>query len=264
MSSGDTENPLQPVIQAISDSLSVYDYKTTFQNCIIAVDLLRNKVPGLIADDLDGDGSNGEDNMVTPKWGCDPGIIGGRRLSSGRDPHQSLHLSKESVMEFVVDSLVTALKATTFLSIKPSDTSIGHLIVLSQYRWPKYVDIFKTCISCIRKPLEQLPVTGSKAVQPGLHKFSYPPFSEYVFLPDFLEEFAYLATDERLTLVLHCPTASTQTKSMTTRGVNKGAKEELRSSLVSQMKRSRNAVDSELMIDFISSTLRPFLSDVAV
>lgn len=174
-----------------------------------------------------------------------------------------VELTPSEVLSYCIEIMVSCLKSTILLSLKPSDIGLGHLIVLSQYRWPKYVDLFMQCVSAIQLPLKPLPV-GKASAQAAVHKFTYLEFFDYVFNPDILEEFMALAADERLVLDLSAISNQTikpmTTKSMTTRGVNKGAKEEVRVALVSQMRNSKSLVDNTLLIDFILNYMKQTMS----
>lgn len=102
--------------------------------------------------------------------------------------------------------------------------------------------------------------TGRSA-QPQIHRFTYFPFLDYVKHPDMLEEFMSLCLDERLQLELSSGASTIKSLSagqrqMTTRGVNKGVKEEVRISLVKQMMDCKEELDRETYTEFIVTVLR--------
>lgn len=232
---------VRQMVQVISASLVVHDYKAAVHQAILAVQQLSHLPPGSPASDQE----NESECHSTP----------------GLRTFRLLPLNQESVFSFCHTNIITCLKYTTLLSLKPADSGIGHLLVLSQYQWPRHVDVFRACISALTKPLDSLP-TG-RAAQPQIHRFVYLPFMEYVQHPDLLEEFMALASDERLQLELSASGLAVKQQSgssgngrmMTTRGVNKGAKEEVRQSLVKQMSDSRLDVGRDLILRFIVHVL---------
>jgi hypothetical protein len=159
---------------------------------------------------------------------------------------QYLSLNRDSILHYCINALITCLRFTTLLSVSPSDSGIGHLIVLSQYEWPRHADLFQSCISLL-----------SHKHAPA---FAYQPFAVFVKEPDILEHFMCLC--ERLTLNLGLTSVTIkslsqrQQQSMTTRGVHKGVKEEQRNSLIKQMTEcTTTPIDSQLFIDFILTVL---------
>ena len=107
------------------------------------------------------------------------------------------------------------------------DRALGHLVVMSQYAWPKYSSLFLDVIKRIQRQ-------GS---------FAYTSFCSYVVVVDILEEFAYLRTPEggRITLdILPVATSSSSSSSgrSVTRGANRGAAEDFRTLIESQVYRT--------------------------
>ena len=233
---------IKQMIQLISASLIIHDYKSAIHHSISAIQNLSS-LPASRRDEEEE---------------YDAGSKGTSELPGYR-VFQFLPLTREAVFQFCHECILTCLRYTTLLSLKPSDAGIGHLIVLSQYKWPKYVDVFKSCVSLIRKPLDALP--GGRSAQPQIQRFTYFPFMDYVRHPDMLEEFMSLCVDERLQLELSSGAStikslSTAHRQMTTRGVNKGAKEEVRVSLVKQMTECKEELDRDVYIEFIVNVLR--------
>lgn len=226
---------LSSKVQNISCCLLVYDHKTAINTVFSVVEII-NQMPF----------DQGK-SFYSVKL---PTTITGKT-------YEFISSKPETLLDFCISSLIASLNHTTLLSLKPSDAGIGHLIVLSQYQWPKYIDIFNICIATI-KPTDVIVTT--KSVQPQVHKFTYLPFLDYIVHPDILEEFMAIASDERINLEIKPVQAASMKgtgKSMTTRGVNKGAKEEVRGCLISQMKKPNAKLTPALFIDFILNQLKP-------
>jgi len=102
--------------------------------------------------------------------------------------------SAPNILSYCIEVIIACLKDKFLLSVKPPDHGIGHLIVLTQYNWPKEADLFLRCIATIRKPASGSPST--------LAKFFYPPFCDYVFNPDMLEEFMALVNSDGIIIEL--------------------------------------------------------------
>ncbi|XP_065056638.1 integrator complex subunit 10-like [Rhopilema esculentum] len=99
------------------------------------------------------------------------------------------------------------------------DSTIGHLIVLLQYNWPKGEILF-----------EQLAKTITT-----LGGLKYKQFFKYITNIDILEEFAYLNTLEKVQLELQETNLGDASRKTVTRGVNRENKEDFRSAIDSQI-----------------------------
>lgn len=79
-----------------------------------------------------------------------------------------------NVISILVHNLITFFEDTA----KPvlPDALVGHIIVLSQFKWPRFRPAFQRMIKLIRRNF----------------KFSYPFFVDSIFLPEILEEFQEL------------------------------------------------------------------------
>jgi len=116
-------------------------------------------------------------------------------------------------------------------------------------------------MSCIRNG----PKVHTLQSQP---KFVYQHFFSYIFIPDIIEEFMSIVETKDILLELKPSNSAlgaplkTSSKIITTRGVNKGFKEENRSALVQQMKVSKTQVPNELFIEFINKEIRSFIASV--
>lgn len=133
------------------------------------------------------------------------------------------------IMPYCIQLLMTCFKEKAFSS-KTADTSLGHLIVLLQYDWPKHESLFTQVIKKIQKQ-------GS---------FNYNLFFSYMINIDILEEFAFLRTQDGGKVNLDVLPVSTKVLSQqrtVTRGVNKGVIEDFKVTLEKQIKRCNESVE---------------------
>lgn len=133
------------------------------------------------------------------------------------------------IMPYCIQLLMTCFKEKAFSS-KTADTSLGHLIVLLQYDWPKHESLFTQVIKKIQKQ-------GS---------FNYNLFFNYMINIDILEEFAFLRTHDGGKVNLDVLPISTKVLSQqrtVTRGVNKGVIEDFKVTLEKQIKRCNESVE---------------------
>jgi len=142
-------------------------------------------------------------------------------------PCTDLASAKGDLVAYCVEMIVIALKTRIFIAGINDDRALGHLVVMSQYAWPKYSSLFLDVIKRIQRQ-------GS---------FAYTSFCSYVVVVDILEEFAYLRTPEggRITLdILPVATSSSSSSSgrSVTRGANRGAAEDFRTLIESQVYRT--------------------------
>lgn len=178
-----------------------------------------------------------------------------------------------SIMRFCVNIL---LKLHTLYLKNPNfinDTSIGHAIVMSQFDWPKESNLYYHCIDWIHKnkPKSSTPQTLSAST-----KFTYPEFFKYIKNPNIIEDFMAML-NQGYTLDIKgtsapntasssqssttgTTTASTRSNKMvTTRGVNKTFKEDLKVAQVSQMRDSSILLPLDLIMEFMQLCLVPFV-----
>lgn len=119
------------------------------------------------------------------------------------------------------------------LVTEPSDSLLGYLLVLIQLDWPKAsplaVQIFNT-ISTKRT-------------------FSFPSFTKYIVLVDFIEEFSYLWSSQGGEINLEL-TSATKTRNYGTRKADRGVKEDFKQILRDQIARTHDDIDT-LIMNFI-------------
>jgi len=137
-------------------------------------------------------------------------------------------LYNSEIVQYCVSLLVTCLREQAFKKAN-EDLAAGHLIVLLQYDWPRHSGLLVEIVDKIRHQ----------------GHFTYQLFGSYIIQVNILEEFLYLGTDqgnyqyEAVNMDIF-PTSSTQMatqRRMTTRCVDKGAKEDFRSSMKRQLER---------------------------
>ncbi|CAN7980092.1 unnamed protein product [Ixodes pacificus] len=116
------------------------------------------------------------------------------------------------------------------------DLALGHLIVMTQYDWPEEEQLFLKLLEIIKKQ-------GS---------FCYGLFFNYIINADMLEEFMYITTSNGGGVTLDLlPTSTSQVgrQRAVTRGVNKGAKEDLKLAMEKQMMRCEDDME-QLLVHF--------------
>lgn len=184
-----------------------------------------------------------------------------------------------SLVRYCVKILTSIHKRYAFKSYMIetcNDVIIGHAIVLSQFDWPKESRLYDFCISWIRanKPKSTTPQTLSATT-----KFTYPEFFSYIRNPNIIEDFMSLL-NQGYTLDIKGPgtgntgsgsqnstgsstrgnigSSTRSSKMITTRGVNKTFKEDLKVALISQMKNSSIVLPLELIVEFLQEALIPY------
>lgn len=207
-------------------------------------------------------------------------------------PHQGqahlgfLFLDSVSSIRYCIEILMNILKKYLVSRNSISDASIGHIIVLSQFDWPKEFQAYQECVSWIRdqKPKSTTPQSLSAAT-----KFTYQDFFRYIRNPTIIEDFmamlrqGYTLDIKGSNTTAQSATSSSQSRNgnsnsstnsrgavnsassrtskvITTRGVNKTFKEDLKVAFVTQMKISSFMVPLDVISEFIRISLIPYLS----
>ncbi|KAL1454348.1 hypothetical protein WDU94_010617 [Cyamophila willieti] len=153
-----------------------------------------------------------------------------------------LPLSRLPVLQYCTRLLFNALKEAILhiTSLVNLDMLMGHLMVLSQLDWPQERPLITSLCARIRDK-------GS---------FSYDLFSLYIVEIDILEEFMYMATrtEGAIRFELSKPTNQQllSQRRVTTRNVDKGAKEDLKATIKRQVARSDEPID-ELIVKFLTT-----------
>lgn len=150
-----------------------------------------------------------------------------------------LALSRSQVLQYCVKLLVSALKCQSLTNLgSDSDLALGHIITLLQFDWPLEEELMTQLMERIREK-------GS---------FSYSLFLNYVVNVDVLEEFMYLSTEQGGSITLDVlPTAQlTSQRRISTRGADKGVKEDFKLAMKRQVARSIEPLDN-LIIKFLTA-----------
>ncbi|KAJ4445283.1 integrator complex subunit 10 isoform X1 [Periplaneta americana] len=150
-----------------------------------------------------------------------------------------LPLTRTQVLQYCIKLLVAALKRQCLSKLRPdNDLAIGHIITLLQFDWPLEEDLMTHLMERIRQ-------RGS---------FSYSLFQNYIVNVDVLEEFMYLSTEQGGGITLDImPTAQlTSQRRISTRGTDKGVKEDFKMAMKRQVARSIEPLDN-LIIKFLTS-----------
>lgn len=144
---------------------------------------------------------------------------------------------RAEVLRFCMKTLITCFKDKVLMQFSRDDLALGHLIVMTQYDWPEEEPLFVKLLDVIKKQ-------GS---------FCYGLFFNYLINADMLEEFMYITTSNGGGVTLDLlPTSTTQVgrQRAVTRGVNKGAKEDLKLAMEKQMARCDDDLE-HLLVHFV-------------
>ncbi|PNF20874.1 hypothetical protein B7P43_G11190 [Cryptotermes secundus] len=150
-----------------------------------------------------------------------------------------LPLTRPQVLQYCVRLLVAALKHQCLPKLRPdNDLAIGHIITLLQFDWPLEEELMTHLMERIRQ-------VGS---------FSYSLFQNYIVNVDVLEEFMYLSTEQGgcITLDIMPSAQLTSQRRISTRGADKGVKEDFKLAMKRQVARSLEPLDN-LIIKFLTS-----------
>jgi len=143
--------------------------------------------------------------------------------------------AKADLVAYCIELIITALKAKIFSAGLQNDLALGHLIVMCQYAWPKYSNLFLDVVKRIQRQ-------GS---------FTYPQFFFYVIVIDILEEFAFMRTPEGGRISLDVMAASSASRTLT-RGANRGATEDFRSHIERQVFRTNENDFDHVLKSFLA------------
>ncbi|XP_076626592.1 integrator complex subunit 10 isoform X2 [Colletes latitarsis] len=148
-----------------------------------------------------------------------------------------LTIARFPVVQYCCRLLLSAIKENFSLPGGVGDLAIGHALVLMQIDWPQEASTLSTIT-------ERIINRGS---------FTYPLFQAYIICVDILEELTYLWTEHGGGVSLDIATASgvLQIRRITTRGADKGVREEVKQAMRRQA--ARDGIDSldELLQKFI-------------
>ncbi|RZF44932.1 hypothetical protein LSTR_LSTR013122 [Laodelphax striatellus] len=150
-----------------------------------------------------------------------------------------LHMKKRPILQYIAKLLIVSLrKVRSRLQNIDFDLAQGHILVLLQLDWPQDELLFKEIVEVIKMN----------------RRFSYNLFMKYVICTTFLEEFMYLSSERggSVALDILIPTSNQllNQRRMSTRGVDKGAKEDFKMAMRRQTARINENIEN-LLIQFI-------------
>lgn len=148
-----------------------------------------------------------------------------------------LTLGRLPVLQYCCRLLLSALKESFSLPGSVGELAMGHALVLMQIDWPQEASTLSTIT-------ERIVNRGS---------FAYPLFQAYIICVDILEELTYLWTEHGggVSLDIAVGSGVLQSRRITTRGADKGVREEVKQAMRRQA--ARDGVDplDELLQKFI-------------
>ncbi|XP_076755419.1 integrator complex subunit 10 isoform X2 [Xylocopa sonorina] len=161
-----------------------------------------------------------------------------------------LTLARFPVIQYCCRLLLLAIKENFSLPGGVGDLAIGHALVLMQIDWPQEA-------STLSAITERIINRGS---------FSYPLFQSYIICVDILEELTYLWTEHGGGVSLDVATGSgvLQNRRITTRGADKGVREEVKQAMRRQA--ARDGIDplDELLQKFIMNEKAAILHSLII
>ncbi|XP_075219382.1 integrator complex subunit 10 isoform X2 [Lycorma delicatula] len=151
-----------------------------------------------------------------------------------------LYLNKDNILKYVTKLLIIALRKNSADLGVDNGLTDGHVLVLLQLDWPNEKHIFKDITEHIRVS----------------RRFSYSLFMKYIVNIEILEEFMSLSTEHggSVTLDIMIPSNNQliNQRRMSTRGVDKGAKEDFKMAMRRQTARWNENISS-LVMRFITT-----------
>ncbi|XP_015607982.1 integrator complex subunit 10 isoform X2 [Cephus cinctus] len=170
-------------------------------------------------------------------------------VSATRHLHY-LPLARYPILQYCCRLLLAAIKENFSLPGSAADLALGHALVLMQMDWPQEGNTLCTIT-------ERIISRGA---------FSYPLFQAYIICVDILEELTYLWTEHGGGVSLDIATGSglLQNRRITTRGADKGVREEVKQAMRRQA--ARDGVDpiDELIQRFILNEKAAILHSLIV
>lgn len=147
-----------------------------------------------------------------------------------------MDFSNKQILQYCVAILLKLYKCKENVDEAYKDMTLGYLFILMQYDLDREFDLFHKCVDKIKK---------SK-------NFSFQKFFNYIINVDILEELSYLATPTGGNInldILLTPTFQASKQRAVTRGVNRGARDDLKQAFINQMVRCYDNLDN-LYIEF--------------
>lgn len=148
-----------------------------------------------------------------------------------------LALAELPILQYCCRLLLNGLKSKLNISTDTGDWATGNALVLMQIDWPQEANLLPTISERIR-----------------MHEaFRYPLFTSYIICIDILEELTYLWTESGggVSLDIAIGSEVLQGRRITTRGADKGVREEVRQAMRRQAAREDVDPMNELIQRFI-------------
>ncbi|XP_054258425.1 integrator complex subunit 10 [Macrosteles quadrilineatus] len=158
-----------------------------------------------------------------------PGTLSTAGLRDGKKRHlHFLPLRRLPVLQYCCKLLIQALRRNLVTISMECDLAMGHMLVLMQLDWPQHEALQAEVIKRIR-------IRSS---------FTYALFTKYIVLPDIVDDFMLLST-ENVSLDILPPSSNQMLnhRRISTRGVDKGAKEDFKLAMKRQVARSVEPID---------------------
>lgn len=161
-----------------------------------------------------------------------------------------LTLARFPILQYCCRLLLLAIKENFSLPGSIGDFAIGHALVLVQIDWPQEASILTTIT-------ERILNRGS---------FAYPLFQAYIICVDILEELTYIWSEHGggVSLDITAVSGVLQNRRITTRGADKGVREEVK--LAMRRQAARDGVDplDELLQKFIINEKTAILHSLTI
>lgn len=175
--------------------------------------------------------------MVASSLPIIPGKVSHNLTVPGARHLHYLTLARFPILQYCCRLLLLAVKDNFSLPGGVGDLAIGHALVLMQIDWPQEASTFTTITERII----------------NRRSFAYPLFQAYIICVDILEELAYLWTEHGrgVSLDISISSGVLQNRRITTRGADKGVREEVKQAMRRQT--ARDGIDplDELIQKFI-------------
>ncbi|KAF7490426.1 hypothetical protein SSS_05881 [Sarcoptes scabiei] len=171
---------------------------------------------------------------------CDAELFGGNQTNRKSKQILIIQPTIESVIGVLVDACFIM-----FAAIKHEDSFfLGSKIILSQYQWPYFYQIFTQTFNAIVNIFKTL----RESNQPI--SFRYPLFSTYYFVTDVLEEIEALSNDYDPICLQLDPDSFLDTR------------EKIHEFSLKMLNRSENFVQTELIYEFIGKQILPYIQSI--
>lgn len=158
-----------------------------------------------------------------------------------------LAFCRVDIISYCVKLLLTVFQTVVRESPRRAcDMAVGHLIVLSQFDWPSELDTFRMVLELVK----------------SRGRLVYPQFSNYVTCADIIEQMVFLNTERPGCLqLLPRSSQANRARTMSTRGVDKGAREEFRAAMLAQIQ--RDDCPLTLMVEFVSAESSSLIQSIS-